>query len=130
MNGVVDRALAGLAAGRIALAAVSLAAPDTMARWLGAAPGPELAYLTRIFGARAAALGTGYLASSGRSRRLWQRLAFACDVSDTLTGLHHLGRRDLPPGAAPALTALTGAYAAIGAARIVADTAGDRAGRR
>ena len=49
--------------------------------------------------------------------------ASACDISDTLTGLHHLGRRDLPPPAALALTGLTATYAVIGAARVVRDLA-------
>jgi hypothetical protein len=54
---------------------------------------------------------------------LKQRLAFACDISDTLTGIAHVRRGDLPGPAAEALTALTGTCAAFGAARVAQDLA-------
>ena len=119
----LDRALAGLALGRIALGAPSRLAPRGMARAFGAgrAASPELDYMTRVFGIRAVALGIGWLSSDGAARRRWQRLAFLCDVSDTLAGIGHLRRRDLPRAPALATTALTGAYAFVGALRVAAD---------
>jgi len=119
----LDRALAGLALGRIALGAPSRLAPRGMARAFGAgrAASPELDYMTRVFGIRAVALGLGWLSTDGAARRRWQRLAFMCDVSDTLAGIGHLRRRDLPRGPALATTALTGAYAFVGGLRVARD---------
>jgi hypothetical protein len=123
-----ERALAGLALGRLALGAPSRLAPRAMAHAFGAgrAANPELDYMTRVFGIRAVALGLGWLTSDGAARRRWQRLAFMCDVSDTLAGIGHLRRRDLPPTSALATTALTGAYALIGGLRVVRDLAQSR----
>jgi ketosteroid isomerase-like protein len=119
----LDRALAGLAVGRIALGAPSRLAPRGMARAFGAGgtASPELDYMTRVFGIRAVALGLGWLSSEGAARRRWQRLAFMCDVSDTLAGVGHLRRHDLPRTPALATTALTGAYALVGALRVARD---------
>jgi hypothetical protein len=117
----LERALAGLALGRLALGAPSRLAPRGMARAFGAgrAANPALDYMTRVFGIRAVALGLGWLTSEGAARRRWQRLAFMCDVSDTLAGIGHLRRRDLPRGSALATTALTGGYALVGALRVL-----------
>lgn len=104
-----------LAVGRLLLGAAALAAPRRLAASFGLAGSPELDYMTRIFGARAMALGASFLGLDGPSRRLVQRLALAVDVSDTLTGLGHVRRGDVPRPAAAALVALTGAYAATGA---------------
>ena len=124
----LDRALAGLALGRLALGAPSRLAPRGVARAFGAgdAANPELDYMTRVFGIRAVALGLGWLASDGAARRRWQRLAFMCDVSDTLAGIGHLRRRDLPRGQALATTALTGGYALVGALAVMRDLAPGR----
>lgn len=118
-----DRALAALAAGRFVLGLLSRAAPRRTARMFGAghAATPELNYMTRIFGARAFALGTGYLLSHGSARRLWQRLAFVCDVSDTLAGIGDLRRGEVGRASALAATGLTGTYTAIGGARVARD---------
>ncbi|HEX2314740.1 MAG TPA: hypothetical protein VHJ17_13445 [Thermomonospora sp.] len=118
-NPVLATALRGLALGRIVLGAGSLAAPDTLARALGVRPTPELRYMTRIFGARAMALGLGYLTAPAGERRRWQRLALMVDVTDTVQGAAHLARRDLPGPAAVALVALTGGYMTVGAARLL-----------
>ena len=122
----LDRALAGLALGRIALGTPSRLAPRATARAFGAgrAASPELDYMTRVFGVRAIALGLGWLSSDGAARRRWQRLAFMCDVSDTLAGIGHLRRRDLPRAPALATTALTGGYALVGALRVARDARG------
>jgi hypothetical protein len=77
--------------------------------------------MNRVFGARAIGLGSGYLLSSGDARRLWQRLAFVIDTSDTIAGIGHLRRGDIPLASALAATALTGGYMLVGAAAIAAD---------
>ncbi len=122
---MLGAALKSMAVGRIVLGALSLASPGAAARSFGmeGAITPELTYMARIFGIRAIALGSGYLLSEGDARRLWQRLAFICDTSDTIGGFGHVRRADLPGNTAVALTALTGTYAAFGAARIAADAA-------
>jgi hypothetical protein len=125
---MVGGALKTMALGRLVLGALALASPGVAARSFGMDEKltPELNYMARIFGIRAIALGSGYLLSDGNSRRLWQRLAFACDVSDTITGIGHMRRDDLPGGSATALTALTGSYAAFGAVRVAGDALGSR----
>lgn len=126
LGGSGERALVGLALGRIALGAPSRLAPRATARAFGAgrAANPELDYMTRVFGIRAVALGLGWLTSEGAARRRWQRLAFMCDVSDTVAGIGHLRRRDLPRPQALATTALTGGYALVGALRVARDLRG------
>ncbi|WP_024804022.1 hypothetical protein [Nocardia sp. BMG51109] len=114
-------ALRGLAAGRILLGVASLAAPRRFGRLLGVALTPESVYLTRIFGARALALGLGYLTASGGERRRWQRLALMVDIIDTTHGAGHLARGDVPRGAAVPLVAMTGSYMLVGAARLARD---------
>jgi hypothetical protein len=74
-----ERALAGLALGRIALGAE----PPRAARHgtrirLRPHRQPELDYMTPVFGIRAIALGLGWLSTDGAARRRWQRLAFMC----------------------------------------------------
>jgi hypothetical protein len=111
-----------LAAGRIALGIASLLAPRGFARAVGVAePSAELAYLTRIYGARAIAMGAGYLTSQPLERRRWKRLSLAVDISDTVTGLAHLVRRDAPVRAIGSMVALTGGYAAVGAAHLTGE---------
>jgi hypothetical protein len=110
-----------LAAGRLALGAAALAAPRRLVRSFGLTGSPELDYMTRIFGARAIALGSSWLGLDGASRRLVQRLALAVDLSDTAAGMGHLRRGDVPRPAAAALVGLTGAYAMVGAAYALHD---------
>ena len=119
-------ALAGLAWGRIGLGVLARAAPGRTTTLFGAgeARSPELDYMNRVFGARAFALGSGYLLSSGDARGLWQRLAFVCDVSDTVAGLGHLRRGDIGRGPALAAVALTGSYMLVGAAKVASDLSG------
>jgi ketosteroid isomerase-like protein len=119
----LERALAGLALGRVVLGTSSRLAPRGTARTFGAgrAASSELDYMTRVFGIRAVALGLGWLSSDGAARRRWQRLAFLCDVSDTLAGIGHLRRGDLRRAPALATTALTGGYALVGALRVAGD---------
>lgn len=112
-----------MALGRVILAAVSLAAPRQFARALGVTPSPELTYMTRIYGARAFAMGLGYLTSGARERYRWKRLSLAVDTIDTVNGLSHLVRGDLPLRASLGMVALTGSYAAIGATNVAAEVA-------
>jgi hypothetical protein len=124
MNGDETRRvdpLVGLAAGRIVLGAWALASPGSLVRSFGMSSSPSHSYLTRIFGARAIALGAGYLTEPPAGRRRWHRIALFVDTSDTVTALGHLVRRDVPTRAAAALAALTGGYALVGAARLVRD---------
>ena len=120
-----DGALAGLAAGRIGLGLLGRLAPRRTATMFGAgaAATPELDYMTRVFGARALALGVGYLASEGEARRLWQRLAFVCDVSDTIAGIGDLRRGEVRRSSAISAVALTGGYMVVGGARVARDIA-------
>ena len=54
-----------LAWGRVALGVLSLVAPRMFARAVGvAAPSAEVVYLTRVYGARAAAMGSAFLTSA------------------------------------------------------------------
>ncbi|NDJ88523.1 hypothetical protein [Mycolicibacter kumamotonensis] len=117
-------ALSLMALGRVVLAAASLAAPRGFARILGVTPSPELTYLTRIYGARAFAMGLGYLTSATAERHRWRRLALVVDTTDTVNGVGHLMRRDLPLRAALSMVALTGTYAAIGATRVATEQLG------
>jgi hypothetical protein len=119
--GVVDRGLRAMAYGRIALGVGSVVAPAAMARVLGVRPSGELSYLTSVFGGRAIALGAAYLLGDEAERRRLRRLCLGVDVSDTVAGLGHLVRGDAPRPAMAAMVALTGSYAAIGAARLLAD---------
>ena len=77
--------------------------------------------MTRIYGARALAMGLGYLTADPRERARWKRFGLAVDISDTVAGLTHLVRRDVPTRAALTMVALTGSYAAIGAAEVAAE---------
>ncbi|MBF4998301.1 nitroreductase family deazaflavin-dependent oxidoreductase [Nocardia sp. BSTN01] len=112
-----------LAIGRIGLAVMSLAAPRRFAELTGVTGSPELTYMTRIYGARALAMGLGYLTAQQQERDRWKRLALGVDVADTLTGLTHLLRRDVPLRGGIALVALTGLYAAIGATAVTSENA-------
>ena len=107
-----------LAAGRILLGALALAAPGRLAGSFGLRHSPELNYMTRIYGGRAIALGAGYLSEPAEYRGRWHRLGLFVDTSDTLTAVGHLARRDVPRPAAAALCALTGGYAAVGVWRL------------
>lgn len=120
----LNSALSVMAIGRMILAVVSLAAPRQFAKLVGVRPSAELTYMTRIYGARAFAMGLGYLTSGARERYRWKRLALMVDSLDTLNGVSHLVRRDLPLRAAVSMVGLTGSYAAIGATRIATEQFG------
>ncbi|HEY1971373.1 MAG TPA: hypothetical protein VGH89_25690 [Pseudonocardia sp.] len=118
-----DRALSGLAAGRVALGSAALLAPRATLRLFGIRPRADLCYLTRIYGGRAIALGIGYLTEPSQHRGRWHRLGLFVDTSDTATALGHYLRRDVPRPAILKLGALTGSYMLVGAARLWSDLA-------
>ena len=98
--GGLGKAMAGLAAFRVALGAVSWIAPGRISGVYGLPQErvtPELEYMTRVFGVRAVALGVGYLASSGDARLLWHRLWLLCDTADTAMGVGMIARGRLTP---------------------------------
>ncbi|WP_051341476.1 hypothetical protein [Pseudonocardia spinosispora] len=111
--------LIGLAVGRIVLGVAALLGPNRLVRAFGMSSSPSLSYLTRIYGARAVALGIGYLTEPPSGRRRWHRIGLAVDTSDTLTAVGHLVRRDAPQRGIAALAALTGGYMLVGAVRLV-----------
>jgi hypothetical protein len=123
VSAAIEHGLKGLAIGRIVLGTLARVAPRATTHVFGAGPAasPELDYMNRVFGARAFALGSGYLLSEGEARRRWQRLAFVCDVSDTLAGAGHLRRGDISRPSAITATVLTGAYMLVGAAKLASD---------
>lgn len=110
--------LVGLAVGRVALGVAALLGPNALVRAFGMPNSPSLSYLTRIYGARAVALGVGYLAEPPSGRRRWHRIALAVDTSDTVTAIGHLIRRDVPVRSVVALATITGGYMLVGAARL------------
>jgi hypothetical protein len=114
-------ALRGLALGRVALGSAALVAPRTLTKALGVRPTPELDYMTQIFGARAIALGLGYLTAPAEELPRWQRLALLVDILDTTHGGVRLLRSDAPRPAAVAMVALTGGYMLVGATRLAKD---------
>lgn len=120
--GALATTLHVMAVGRIALGAGSLLAPSTLARMFGSRSSPELDYMTRVFGARAIALGTAYLMAGPRERARLQRLCLGVDISDTVAGLSGIGRNSGPTRhSLAAAVAVTGPYALIGALRLLTD---------
>lgn len=117
-----QRGPAALACGRIGLGLAALAAPAVLTRAFGMRATPELDYMTRIFGARAIALGTAWWTARGTDRERIQRIGLAVDVTDTLGGAVQAARRELPPAASVPLVALTAGYAAVGAAHVARST--------
>ena len=78
----------GLALGRIAIGAVSLASPSTAAKLfrLDLARNPQLPYLSRMFGSREIALGAITLLATGKARRRLVALGMAVDGADAFAG--------------------------------------------
>lgn len=111
--------LEALAIGRIVLGLGSLASPRLTARAFGVDATPEVSYLTRIYGGRAIALGVAYLLAGPEERTRLHRIGLGVDVSDTVTGLSHLLRGDMPRRGTTMVVALTGGYAAVGLARLL-----------
>jgi hypothetical protein len=86
----VDQMVLGTAAGRIAVGALTLAAPAVLARSFGVDKGSaeRTAFLARMFAAREIGLGLGTLYAVRRSgstaaRRSWLLAGVLADVGDT-----------------------------------------------
>ena len=119
-NPTLARPLLTMAVGRIVLGAASLVAPAGMAQAFGTAS--ELDYMTRIFGARAIALGTAYLLAGPAERTRLQRICVGVDTSDTIAALSQIPRASGSTRRSLAMGILTtGPYAAIGVARLASD---------
>jgi hypothetical protein len=117
------RGAVAVAAGRVAIGVVALAAPPVVGRpWVGeAARTPEGKVLARALGGRDLALGLGALAtlnSQDGSARPWLGLAAAADACDTLATL--VAWRRLPASKWLVLATAAGA-AAVGAAAVLSE---------
>lgn len=119
---VLRRAFAAAAVGRILLGATAFAYPASQTRMNGVPDhllSTELKYLIRIFGARALALGVGYLSSDEPNRRRWQYIGLMVDTLDNVNALmelRRLKRGDPKVRSLLSLMAVTGPYAILGAA--------------
>lgn len=115
------RAFTAAAVGRILLGATAFAYPASQTRMNGVPDhvlSTELKYLIRIFGARALALGVGYLSSDEPNRRRWQYIGLMVDTLDNLNALmemKRLERGDPRIRSLLSLMAVTGPYAILGA---------------
>jgi hypothetical protein len=110
--------------GRVALGIAALTVPRRLFASFGMPSTPATDYLTRIYGARALALGAGYLSEPSSERRRWHRLGLAVDTCYTLTALGHWVRRDVPKRGILALGALTGSYTFVGLIRLLRGSVG------
>ncbi|SON61487.1 hypothetical protein MSIMFI_02998 [Mycobacterium simulans] len=118
---VLRRAFTAAAIGRILLGATAFASPRSQTRMNGVPDhvlSTEMKYLIRIFGARALALGIGYLGSDEANRRRWQHIGLMVDALDNVNALmemRNLKRGDPRVRSLLSLIAVTGPYAALGA---------------
>ncbi|MEE3849548.1 hypothetical protein VZC37_04350 [Gordonia sp. LSe1-13] len=109
-----------LAGGRILLGVASVLAPRRFAAAVGVSePSSELAYMTQVYGARAVAMGAGYLTAAQHERGRWETFSLAIDLSDTVAGLVWGRRPEVSRRAALSLIAITAGYAAIGVTHVV-----------
>ncbi|QUR66178.1 hypothetical protein [Mycobacterium spongiae] len=122
---LLQRAFVAAAIGRVLLGAAAYVAPQSQTR-MNAVPdqmlSTELRYLIRIFGGRAIALGVGYLSSDEPNRRRWQRIGLMVDTLDNVNAaieLNRLQRGDPRVRTLLRLIAITGPYAALGAAGVI-----------
>lgn len=78
----------GLAAARVVIGGIALAAPEQGARLFRLDPtgNPQLPYLTRLFGGREIALGAAVLLARGSTRRNLVLAGVAVDVADAAAG--------------------------------------------
>ena len=102
-----------LAAARILIGSVAVAAPATGARLfrLDATGNPQLPYMTRLFGGREIALGAATLLASGDAQRQLVAFGVAVDAADTAAAF--LAGRD---GSVSRVTSLLLATPAVAAA--------------
>jgi hypothetical protein len=127
---VLRRAFAAAAVGRILLGATAFTYPASQTRMNGVPDSmlsTELKYLIRIFGARALALGVGYLGSDEPNRGRWQHIGLMVDTLDNVNALiemRRLKRGDPKIRSLLSLMAVTGPYAMLGAAGALARRCG------
>lgn len=110
------RAASVLAAGRVALGAAVLVAPESVtARWLGShARHPAVRYLARSLGVRDLALGILALQTLD-DPELGPRVQVACAMADSVDALATVAvRSDLPAAGAIGTIAVAGAAAGAG----------------
>ena len=106
-----------LAAGRIVLGVTSLVAPRAFATAVGVVnPSDELSYMTRVYGARAVAMGTGYLTATPHEQARWAKLSLAIDISDTIAGTRQAFPNRTSRRPVAVMIVLTATYAAVGLA--------------
>jgi hypothetical protein len=115
---VTPRALlTPLSAGRVALGASLIAAPQIVAgMWLGAdGRRPAVGVLGRAFGARDLVLGAGTLAAmrGGQSLRSWLIAGLVADATDLAATI--AGRDHLPRTSGPLIVGLAGGALVVGA---------------
>ncbi len=122
---VLRHAFTAAAVGRILLGVSAFVSPRSQTR-MNSAPdallSTEMKYLIRVFGARALALGVGYLSSDEPNRRRWQRIGLLVDVLDNVNAaieLRRLERGDQRIRSLLSLVAVTGPYATLGAAGLI-----------
>lgn len=111
----------GLAAARIVVGGVALAAPGQGARLFRLDPvgNPQLPYLTRMFGSREVVLGAAALLTRGRTRQALVLAGVAVDLADAAAG-HLAGAEkavDRPTSILLAGSALAAVVAGIVGAR-------------
>ncbi len=119
---ILRHAFTAAAVGRIILGASAFVSPRSQTRMNGAPDSvltTEMKYMIRIFGARALALGIGYLGSDEPNRRRWQLIGLMVDMLDNVNAvieLRKLERGDQRIRTLLSLVAVTGPYALLGAA--------------
>jgi hypothetical protein len=58
-------------------------------------------------------MGLAYLTGGPIERHRWKRFGLMVDTTDTVTGIAHVVRRDLPLRASLSMVVLTGSYAVV-----------------
>ena len=110
----------GLAAARVVIRGLALAAPDLAARMfrLDPAANPQLSFMTRLVGGREVMLGAATLVARGRTRRSLVLAGMAVDAADVaaayLAGQEGtLDRGRMASFAVPALAAVVAGGAGL-----------------
>ncbi len=89
--------LIGLSLARVAFGSAAVADPRLVLRYAGldAEANPQLPYMTRLFGARDAAIGATALLLRGRARKTVVLGGIAVDASDAAAGVLAMGDKSL-----------------------------------
>lgn len=107
----------GLAAARVVIGGVALAAPELGSRLfrLDPAGNQQLPYMTRLFGSREIALGAATLLVSGKTRRNLVVAGLGVDLADAVAAVLAGRSRSVDPLTAGALAAPAVAAVVAGA---------------